>query len=522
MNPSHRVAINTGILYLRMALTVGLSLYATRLTLAALGVADFGIFQVVGGAIALLAFLRGTLAAATQRFLSYTQGAGDLERVRQIFHISRRLHRRLALGVLMCLELGGILLFRYVFQMPPERLHAAHIVYQAACLGILASVLSVPYDATINAHEHLALMAVTDTFEALARLGIAFYLSHTGIDRLITYGLLMMLVTPTSVLMRVTYCKRTYPECRPGPPPPQDRALLREMAAFGGWSFLSSATSLFNGYGIGLMLNAFFGVTVNAAQGVANQISGQLGAFALTLLKAINPLIDKSEGAGNRERMLLVTFVASKAAFFLLAIVSIPVMLEMPWLFHHWLKAVPPFAVIFCELLLARNVVEQLFIPLISAIRAVGNIRRYEVTFSLITLVPLPLSYLLFRQGFAPTWIYLVNLGYAAALLLVTGQALGRSAGFPLPRLLRQVALPCFLALGAALVPTLLLRLLLAQGLGRMALVGLAWALAFPTLFWALGLKPEERQRARHEVASALYSLRKRLAGPSSPEEPNG
>jgi hypothetical protein len=259
-----------------------------------------------------------------------------------------------------------------------------------------------------------------------------------------------------------------------------------------------------------VVLNTFFGTTVNAAQGVAGQVSGQLAAFATTLLKAVNPLIDKSEGAGARERMLRVTFVASKAAFFLLAILAVPVMLEMPWLFHHWLKGVPPFAVVFGELLLARSLVEQLFVPLISAIRAVGDIRRYEVAFSVATLVPLPLSYLLFRQGHGPAWIYLVNLGYALVLLLLTSRSLALATGFPLPRLLSQVALRCTLALVTALVPSGLVRLSLAPGLLRVGLMGLVWILTFPLAFWRLGLAPDERQRAREEGASALQTLRRR------------
>jgi len=208
--------------------------------------------------------------------------------------------------------------------------------------------------------------------------------------------------------------------------------------------------------------------------------------------------------------MLRVTFVASKAAFFLLAIVAVPVMLEMPWLFHHWLKVVPPFAIVFCELILARSLVEQWFIPMISAIRAVGDIRRYEVIFSLVTLAPLPVSYLLFHQGLAPAWVYVVNLGYALVLLLVVGQSLGRSAGFPLPRLLAQVVLRCALAMVAALLPAMLLRLGLTPGAIRVALVALAWGLGFPVAFWYLGFTTDERLRAHQEAATILQALQRR------------
>jgi O-antigen/teichoic acid export membrane protein len=356
----------------------------------------------------------------------------------------------------------------------------------------------------------MGVLALTAALEAILKLAVAFYLLHTGFDRLITFGILMMGVTLVSILLRVAYCRRAYPECRRGPWVPMDRALLREMTAFGGWSFLGSAASLLANFGTVPLLNFFFGPSVNAAQGVAIQLNGQLAAFAGTLMKAVNPLIDKSEGEGARERMLRVTFLASKLAFSLLAILAIPVMLEMPWFFHHWLKALPPYAIVFTELLLAIRLIEQLFVPLASAIGAIGKIRSYQLAFAMVTLLPLPFSYVLFRLGWAPYWIYLVFMGYTSVMLLITAHFLAWAAKITFLPILSHVALRSLTALVIALIPAALLHLGLPESLGRVLLVTLVWILAFPLAFWRLGLTPDERQRAREEGASALQSLRRR------------
>jgi O-antigen/teichoic acid export membrane protein len=401
-------------------------------------------------------------------------------------------------------------MFLHVFRIPAERLPAAHWVYQAACFSTVASVLSVPYDAAINAHEHMGLLAATATLEAILKLAVAFYLLHTRYDRLVVFGILMMGVTLISIILRVVYCRRNYPECRPSPRISMDRRLLWEITAFGGWSFLGSSASLLTNFGTVPLLNYFFGPSVNAAQGVAIQLNGQLGAFAGTLMKAVNPHIDKSEGAGAREHMLKVTFMATKAAFFLMAILILPVMLEMPWIFHHWLKALPPYAIIFTELLLTIRLVEQLFVPLASAIGAIGEIRTYQLAFAIVTIFPLPVSYLLFRGGCPPFWIYVIFLGYTTILLFVTGGFLARAAHIAFHTIVSQTLLRCTVPLAVALIPTGFVRLELPPGICRVALVAFVWFLAFPMVFWLLGLAPEERERTREEGSAAIQSLRRR------------
>ena len=210
------------------------------------------------------------------------------------------------------------------------------------------------------------------------------------------------------LLLRRVYCHRTYDEVTVNIRKHYSKTLFNEMGSFAGWSFLGSSSSIIANYGQGIVLNMFFGPVVNAAQGIANQISGQLGAFSTTMLNALNPAIAKNEGAGNRSSMLKMTAMGCKMSFFLLAIMGVPVLVEMPFILNLWLKNVPEYTVIFCRLLLLRNLIELLIHPLSTSIKAVGTIKEFQIASTLLNVVPLLLVFILFKWGYAPYYLYLI------------------------------------------------------------------------------------------------------------------
>ncbi|MEI6067814.1 MAG: hypothetical protein WCP96_10765 [Methylococcaceae bacterium] len=327
MQAIHRVATNTGILYLRMAITVFISLYATRLVLTALGVEDFGLYNLVGGVIAMLGFLNASMAGATQRFMSFAQGAGDIDKVKRIFNMSTLLHIGIALVVVIVLEIAGYFFFNGLLDIAVDRMATAKLVYQFMVISTLFTIVSVPYEAVITSHENMLFYAILGIVESVLKLAIALYITYgtldlpTGLsisaeqihitystfDNLIVYGLLMAVLSILMLLIRRIYCHRKYSECELSLKKHYDKSLLKQISGFAGWSFMGTASSMIANYGQGILMNVFFGTVVNAAQGVTNQISGQLGVFATTLLKALNPMIDKSEGAGDRRLMIKVT-----------------------------------------------------------------------------------------------------------------------------------------------------------------------------------------------------------------------
>ncbi len=412
MQTSKRVAKNTGILYAKMLITIFISLYTTRLTLSALGANNFGLFGLVGGVIAMLGFLNSTMASATQRFISIAQGAGEIENVKRIFNMSVLLHWVTAAFVLIILEVAGHILFNGTLNIAENRIEVATLIYQFMVISTLFTIISVPYEAVITSHENMFVYAILGFIESIFKLAIAYSLTYSSYDHLLTYGFLMAVLSVFMLILKQIYCRWKYQECLINIRRYFDKNLLKQMTNFAGWSFLGSTGSLLANYGQGIVLNIFFGTTANAAQAIANQLNGQLSAFSANMLKALNPLINKSEGAGNRDLMLKATIIGSKLSFFLIMAFHIPILIEMPFILKIWLHNVPEFTVIFCRLLLIRILIENLFYPLVSAIAAVGNIKGYQIYSSLLMIFPLPVSYFLYTLQQPAYTIYLVFIIY--------------------------------------------------------------------------------------------------------------
>jgi O-antigen/teichoic acid export membrane protein len=493
MEAAHRVAKNTGILYARMAITVFISLYSTRLILAALGVSDFGLFNVVGGAIAMLGFLNGSMAAATQRFMSFAQGAGDLEKVKRIFNMSTLLHWGIAIFVFLLLEGAGYFLFNGVLNIAPDRIGVAKMIYQFMVISTLFSVISVPYEAVITSHENMLVYAVLGIIEAVLKLGIAFYITQSHQDHLLAYGFLMAALSIFLLVLRRMYCHRYYAECVLQPKHYFDKPLLKEMSGFAGWSLLGSASSMLAFYGQGILINMFFGTIVNAAHSIAGQISGQLGSFSVTLSKALNPLIDKSEGAGNREMMLKATLSGTKIAFFLLSFLYIPFLIKMPYILNLWLKNVPEYTVIFCRLLLLRNLIEQFYIPLTNALGAVGNIKKYQIVSSLLNIVPIIVSYIFFSIGFPPFTLYLSFMLFSLIMLFNVIYFAKINCDLSAAKFLRDIVFNCVVSFALAMLVSSIPIFVIKNEFIQFVSVSVVGVLSYLSLIWLFALTEEEK-----------------------------
>ncbi|WP_207175414.1 MATE family efflux transporter [Cellulophaga sp. E16_2] len=419
MQQANRVAKNTGILYIQMAITVTMSLYTTRLILSALGAEDFGIFNVVGGAISMLTFLNTAMTTASQRFMSFAQGEGDFEKQKNIFNVSLVLHFFIGIAVVLLLEIVGYFLFNGILKIDPDRIEVAKMIYQFLIVSTFFTIISVPYDAVMNAHENMLLVAVLRIVEVVLKLGIAIAISYLAIDRLYLFGLLMALLTIVLLIIRQIYCHKKYDEVTIQIKKYYNKSIFKEMTSFAGWSLLGSSASMITMQGMTILINSFFGVIVNAAQGIALQITGQLMAFSNTMLKALNPIIVKSEGENNRDKMLKASITGNKLSFFLLLFFAVPVIIEMPYILNLWLKDVPEYAIIFCRLNLFRATLSQLTITFPTAIGATGNIKRSQLVESVIWILLLPISYLMFTWGAQPKTIY-TNLIFMVVALTIS------------------------------------------------------------------------------------------------------
>ena len=493
MHSAKRVAVNTGFLYARMAITVFISLYATRLILNALGAGDFGLFNVVGGAIAMLTFLNTAMAGATQRFMSFAQGEGNFNKQKHIFNVSIVLHFIIAALVVILLEVAGYFLFNGILKIPSDRIEVAKLIFQFMLVSTFFTIISVPYDAVINAHENMFLVAVLGIIEAILKLSIAIYVTHTSFDKLITYGVLMASLSIFLLIIRRIYCHKKYEEVVINIRAYFSKPLFREMTGFAGWSFLGSASSMISNYGQGIVVNMFFGTIVNAAQGVAGQVSGQLGAFAGTMLKALNPIIDKSEGAGNRDKMLRTSMTGSKIAFFLLIFFYIPIFIEMPFIFKIWLRTVPDYAILFCRLLLIRNLIEQLYVTLANSIAAVGNIRSFQINASILNFFPLIVVYVFFKYNYPPYSLYLIFIGYSICNGFLILYFTNRICNLPISVYLKHVLFPCFTTFTLVMILSTVPLIILPVGIIRFFVILTISSSSFLISVWFIGLSRVER-----------------------------
>lgn len=493
MHPAKRIAYNTLFLYGRMLVTIGVSLYSVRLVLNALGAEEYGLFQLVGGVVSMLSFLNSAMAASVQRNLSFALGRNDAALEGAVFNAARRLHRRLACVLVLLFEAVGVPAILYFLNLPEGREVSALVVLQSMILTTFLSVLSVPYDALAIAREEMGFLSLTGILEALFKLLTALLLLRFGGDRLLFYAGLTAAGSVAVRLLKTVYCRYRYVAARSKERP--SRELIRSMTGFAGWDLLGNLSLICKDQGNALLLNHFFGVAINGAFGIAGQIGSHLTFFSATLMNAMRPRVIQREGSGDRAGMLRLAGDAGRYSSLLLCLVCVPAVMEMPALLGGWLGDVPPWTVVFCRLILIREMIKQLTSGVIAAVHAIGIIREFQLVVSFLVMFNLPLAYLFLRAGHAPGTV--VALSVACELLAMCGRlyVLRRYAGAGMLRYAREVFLPVA-AVPATVLPLLYLYKRWAPPVSgwpdTLAALLLAAALMlFFSLLW--GITPRER-----------------------------
>lgn len=407
MSTSTRVVKNTGFLYLRMGISIIISLYSTRLILASLGEVDFGIFNVIGGSIAMMGFLNSTLANATQRFMSYAEGKGDIESQTKIFNISFILHVIIAIVTVFLLLAIMPVLFNRFLNIPADRILTAKIVYFTLIFSTVLTIINVPYDAVLNAHENMFYYAIIGVIESLLKLGIAFVCVYSDGDRLLIYSLLMAILPLITLSIMKVYCHKHYTECRFALQKSWNLRVVKSIAKFSGWNFLTAISFLFTNQGLSLVLNHYFGTVLNAAQGIANQVNGQLSALSNNMMKALSPVIVKRTANADVDSVTSVTYSGSKFSTILILLFAVPMCFKMNYILSIWLETIPRWTCIFCQLQLIQTVIIQVASPIATAIYGNGDIKKYAIWKSLMNILPIVLSIFAFSYEGSPIWLYL-------------------------------------------------------------------------------------------------------------------
>ena len=432
-----RIAKNTLLLYVRMLFMMVVSLYTSRVILNALGVEDFGIYNVVGGVVAMFTIISGSLSAAISRFITYELGKGGQSKLNRIFSASVTIQLLLSLIIVVLIETVGVWFLNAKMTIPEPRMTAANWVLQFSIITFVINLISVPYNAAIIAHEKMSAFAYISILEAVGKLVIAFLIVWSPMDKLIFYAILMCAV---AVVVRLTYghyCKKHFTECTYHFH--WDKDILKQMFGFAGWNFIGASSAVLKDQGVNVVINMFTCPAVNAARGIAMQVNGAIYNFVQSFMTALNPQITKSYAANNHKYMMALIFQGSRLSYYILMVLTLPVIINTDYILYLWLKIVPEHTVSFVQLVLLFSMSEAISLPLVTAMLATGNIKKYQIIVGGLQVLNLPIAYILLKFNFAVELVFVVAIVISQLCLWARLYLLRGMIGLHVREFLRKV-----------------------------------------------------------------------------------
>ena len=455
---TRRIAKNTLMLYVRMLFMMFMGLYTSRIVLQALGEGDYGIYNVVGGVVAMFTIISGALNSAVSRFITFEMGKGEGARLNKVYSTAVIIQIVLAAVVVAVAEPVGLWFIDNEMTISPERIPAARWVLHFSLLAFVVNLMSVPQMASITAHERMSAYAWIGILDGLLRFGVALLISCSGHDRLVAYAALMAVSVLIVRMAYGIYCRLHFPECRFRPV--FDRPLMKEMFSFAGWNFIGVTAGVLRDHGGNILVNVFSGsVAVNAARGVALQLSNAVQSFVTNFMTAVNPQITKSYAAGEKDYMFSLMRKSSRMAYYLLLIIVLPVIFNVDYLLSIWLDEVPAGSASFARLFLILALSESLSGPLITGTQATGKIRDYQILVGGLIMLNFPVSYIFLKAGAAPEVTVVVAIVISQICLFARLYMLRRLTEFPVGEYLIRVYLNVLIVtLTAVILPLALMR----------------------------------------------------------------
>ena len=488
-----RIAKNTLLLYVRMLFTMAVSLYTSRVVLGALGVEDYGIYNVVGGLVIMFSVLSGSMSTSISRFFTFELGRGELNRLKTVFSTGVNIQLGMSLLVVIVAELIGVWFLNYKMNIPETRLTAANWVFQCSILTFVLNLLSVPYNAAIIAHEKMSAFAYISIIEVTLRLAIVFLLLVSPFDRLITYSVLSVCLGALIRFIYGYYSKRHFEECTYHFV--YDRAILKSMTSFAGWNFLGNGAYMLNTQGVNILMNMYFGVAVNAARGVATQVDAALKQFVNNFTTAVNPQITKSYAQGDLDTMHKLVCRSAKFSAFLMMFFAIPIILETDTILSLWLKTPPDYAAIFLKWIIISSFMDTVLAnSLVTSMFATGNIKRYQIVVTIVGCLVFPLSWIAFQMGFDPYAGYILYFVIYTILLFVRLYLLREMVKLPIMMYVREVLFKVLPVMAICFAVPSLLLINIGEGVIRLVTIVALSTLVTSIAIYNLGLNGGERK----------------------------
>jgi len=497
-----RIAKNTIALYFRMILTMIVSLYTVRIVFKTLGVVDYGIYNVVGGIVIMFSFLSNTMSTASQRFFAFNIGQNNVLQLKRTFSLTVLIYIIISVVIFLLAETLGLWFLNTQMVIPNNRIEAANWVYQFSILSFIVSILTIPYNAIIIARENMVVYAYLSIGEVLLKLSFLYLLIFFSFDKLKLYAILMALTTCIITFIYRSICKRKYEETKF-----QfywNKKLFKTLINYSGWNLFGAVAGIMNNQGINILLNISFGPVVNASRAIAYQVSSAVNQFAMNFTTAVNPQIIKYYAAGENNKMMSLVINSSKYSFYLLFILSMPVLLETHFLLEFWLKNVPEYVVLFTRLVIINALIDSLTYSMQTAAQATGKIKIYQLVVGGMMLLNLPISYVYLILDFPPQITMYVSIVISIICLFLRLILLRSMVGLSIPNYFKQVFLRVFLVSVIAYIIPFSIISKMEDSFTRFILVGIISLTTTLLTIYFIGLSIIERQNINAEIKTYI------------------
>lgn len=486
-----RIAKNTSLLFIRTLVIMFISLYTSRVILKALGVDDYGIYQVVGGVVTMFSVISSSLSTAISRFITFEIGRGDKEQLRKIFSTSVVIQSSLAVIIFVICEIIGIWFIETKMQIPPDRLIAANWVLHCSLVTFCINLLSVPYNACIIAHERMSAFAYIGIYEGVMKLALCYLIFISPIDKLVFYAIAMLLLALSTRIIYTVYCRKNFEESRSKAS--FGKAIFKEMLGFSGWSFFNNTAFILNNQGINMLMNIFFGVVVNAARGIAVQVETAVLQFVNNFTTAINPQITKCYAAGDYQNMYKLVCRGAKFSFFAMLLLSLPIILEAKQILSIWLVDVPEYAVIFAQLSLVMGMCDCIGNSGYTACMATGKLKKYSIIITSIGILEFPLAWTFFAIGATPQYAYYTYIAIKITVLIARMFLLQNMIGLKVNTYINSVFKPIVITASTAIIAPIILHFYMEESIMRLIIIVVTSIVSSALAVLYLGMNKNER-----------------------------
>lgn len=500
-----RIAKNTILLYIRMLLLLVIGLYTSRVVLSVLGVENYGIINVIAGFLTMFSFLTGSLSNAISRYITVGLGGADKVKLKNTFSTSFTVQLLLGVFIIVLIETFGLWFVNTKLNIPAGREEAALWCLHCSALSTFVSLLSVPLNATIIAHEKMSAFAYISLLEASLKLLICYALMISPIDKLVTYVILGVCVSLSTTSIYWYYGLKHFDECTLKVK--IDRGLFREIWGFAGWNLFGNLAWILNTQGINMLMNMFFGVVVNAARGIADQINGIVLQFVSNFMTALNPQITKSYAAGNKDYAFSLACRGCRFSFYIMYILALPIIIESSQILRLWLGNPPEHADLFLQWTILSTFATLLGNTLVTLQNAHGDIRHYQIWITIFGCVPFPVTWLLFKLGAPSVSAYYIYTLVYWGLIFVRYYLVHSKTGIPPKIYLIGVVLKCHITgLVAALIPILIYNCMEAN-ITRLIIVAITSVMSSIATIYLIGLDLQEKTLVKRMLLK--YTIKK-------------